>query len=142
MKVRGEAWIAGRLENPKSQHWHWSRHRKWAAGWREATAYLCKGMVDGPPEAPKRITFTAYVRRRFDQQDGLRVALSPILDGLQVAKAAVVRGGNVIKHAQPGAGVIHHDGPKCGHEILYSPQVVDRHREGVKIEVEVIGGAP
>ena len=143
MKTRGAAWIGGVLCNPKSAHWHWARQRKWAAGWRELTAYVCKGIVDAAPEVPKRITLTAHVTRKFDALN-LQVVLSPIIDGLQVAKPASIRkvraGFCGVRLAtspgMPGAGVIDNDGNPA-HQITLA-QVVDRERQGVEVVVEVM----
>ena len=139
MKTRGTAWIGGVLCNPKSAHWHWARQRKWAAGWRELTAYVCKGIVDAAPAVPKKITLTAHVKRQFDELN-LQVVLSPIIDGLQVAKPASIRRGKngrlITYSGMPGAGVIDSDGNDA-HQITLA-QVVDRERQGVEVVVEVL----
>ena len=144
MKTRGTAWIGGILQNPKSAHWHWARQRKWAAGWRELTAYVCTGIVDAAPEVPKRITLTAHVTRKFDTLN-LQVVLSPIIDGLQVPRPTTWRigkatkehwGRRIISPGWPGAGVIDSDGNEA-HQITLA-QVVDRERQGVEVVVEVL----
>jgi hypothetical protein len=138
MKTKGTAWIGGIPTNPKSQHWHWSEHRKWAASWREMTAYICRGMVESAPEIPKRITLTAHVRRLFDQSN-LSVVMSPVLDGLQVPRPASVtmrKGKQRVSCGWPGAGVIDSDG-NTQHEIIFQ-QVVDKERQGVEVLVEVL----
>ena len=89
MKTRGEAWVLGVLTNPKSAHLHWAAQRKWAAGWRELTAYVCTGIVDAAPEVPKKIVLTAHVLRKFDRLN-LQIVLSPIIDGLQAHGAWVL----------------------------------------------------
>ena len=139
MKTHGTAWIGGVLTNPKSAHLHWRDQRKWAAGWRELTAYVCKGIVDGDPAVPKKITLTAHVKRQFDELN-LQVVLSPIIDGLQVAKPASIRRGKngrlITYSGMPGAGVIDSDGNDA-HQITLA-QVVDRERQGVEVVVEVL----
>ncbi len=141
--AKGKVWIVGKLENPKSQHWHWRKQQKWAAGWREVTACLCKDLLPGvAPEVPKRIRFTAHVKRRFDA-DGLQMALSAIRDGLQTPQTVERRyragfAGTRTKTIHiPGASVIHNDGVKSGHVFEYQ-QIVDQERQGVWIEVDLV----
>ena len=139
MKTRGEAWVLGVLTNPKSAHLHWAAQRKWAAGWRELTAYVCTGIVDAAPEVPKKIVLTAHVLRKFDRLN-LQIVLSPIIDGLQVAKPASIRrgkNGRIITYSgMPGAGVIDNDGNEA-HQIVLE-QVVDQERQGVEVVVELL----
>ena len=144
MKTSGAVWIGGILQNPKSQHWHWSRHRKWAAGWREVTAWVCRGLVDAPPEAPKHVRLIAHVRRKFDASN-LPMVLSPILDGLQAPRRGKIRRKvdkptkrlySVKSPDWPGAGVIDDDGNPA-HRIEFA-QVLDRERQGVEVCVQVL----
>jgi hypothetical protein len=88
------------------------------------------------PDHPKQITLTAYLRRRFDSQDGLRAACAPVVDGLQARRAIAIRkgvraGGLTIL---AGCGIIEHDGPGCGHAFVYN-QAVRQRNLGVQVEV-------
>ena len=88
------------------------------------------------PEHPKQITLTAYLRRRFDSQDGLRAACAPVVDGLQPRRAIAItkgaRAGGV--NILAGCGIIDHDGPGCGHTFSYQQEV--RQKElGIRVEV-------
>jgi hypothetical protein len=100
--------IPGRLLNPLNVGaWGLYKHRRWARTRREQAAEAARVAMllkrewrDIDPAAPKRIAFLAIVPKRFDD-DGLRSALKPTRDGLADAR------------------LIHHDGPKSGHEFTY-----------------------
>jgi len=134
---RFSVFIPGAPRNPLNGSWgHWAKHHRWATTWRDRTAqYLfvlrTSGQLRGPGygasydmRRPKRITLCAQVGRRMDNQDNLRAALKPIVDGLVDAR------------------VIHSDGPTSGHVIEYL-QLVNRRERGVRVTVaeEPIGGA-
>jgi hypothetical protein len=118
--------VPTRLVNPTNVREHWSVRAKRAKVQRKACALTCTyRMVDalrsgnlgmlGHPENLKRITFTAHVTRKFDD-DGLQSALKHIRDGLQ------------------DAGLIHSDGPDSGHVFTYAQRVAKP--TGVEIRVE------
>ena len=83
------------------------------------------------PTHPKRVTLTGHVARLFDQ-DGLRAAMKPVVDALQIERE--IRKGGALIGWHVGAGIIHHDGPGCGHVFEYA-QVVKKPY-GVTITVE------
>ena len=114
--------VAGRITNPlNGSHRHWSVRAKWAKSWRGNTCWIAKSkMREGGiylmDAQPKRIKFLGNVVRLFDD-DNFRAAMKPLRDGLQ------------------DAGVIHHDGPRCGHVFEYK-QRVKRNDLGVTVVVE------
>lgn len=110
--------VAGKLINLKKNRAHWSSAISYKRTWRQKVKLACR--LDGASfvsSAPKWVYLTANVWNLFDEQDGLRAALSPVLDGLQ------------------DAGAIHDDGPACGHVFFYG-QVLNRRNLGVTITVE------
>lgn len=120
--------IPCRLQNLTNTRGHWSVRHRYSSQLRAITAALgteaSRGM-EVHPEAPKAITFIAYVRRRFDE-DGLQAALKPIRDGLQVPAPAVVNDGRMVKAAQVGCGLIHSDGIHGGHQFNYRQELVKK----------------
>lgn len=135
-KGRLIAWVPGRLSNPlNGAHGHWAAQSRDRKGWRERTM-LCvrqaaqqsgtrlgrpgdhRGSPPWPSDWPKLIVLTAFVWNRYDD-DGLRAACKPVVDGLRDADA------------------IHDDGPKSQHRIEYRQQI-NRKRRGVEIVVQVL----
>lgn len=114
---RLQLFVPGRLTNPlNGSHRHWSQLAKWAGGWRTKTQL--EWLAAGQPmwEGPARITFTAVVRRRFDD-DNLAACIKPVRD-------AAVR-------AICGTD----DGPNCGHWFVYKQSVASGTEPGVLITV-------
>lgn len=114
--------VRGIVKNPlNGSHGHWRVRAAWAKQWRQQTIYAadkamgCAFHVESMDD-PRRITFTAHVARRFDD-DNLAAICKPVRDGLQ------------------DAGIIHNDGPDCGHTFVYK-QVVDKVNRGVEVTVE------
>lgn len=110
--------VPGVLMNLKSNRAHWSSAIAYKRVWRQKVKLAFRWDAATMIAAqPKRVVFDARVWNLFDEQDGLRAALSPVLDGLR------------------DAGVIHSDAPDCGHRFEYA-QRVDRLARGVAIYVE------
>ena len=104
-----------------AQGWHWSRVAKERKEWRARTVTMVRSRRhEAPfvPTVPKRITFTAHVWSRFDD-DSLPATMKSVRDGLI------------------DAGLIHADGPTSGHVFEYK-QIVDRQRRGVQIEARAL----
>lgn len=80
-------WVPGKPYNFKSgsatTHGAMMKHRKLVAEWRDRTGSRIYAQKIAPwtPAAPKRVTFTVYSRKPFDD-DGLRVTCSPSRDAL------------------------------------------------------------
>lgn len=133
--------IPGKLVNPLNNRRGWRAVWASSKAWREKTALYAKlGMpsLTSDPHAPKRITFRAHVWRLFDTDEGLNASIKPIRDGLTRATVTGRRvRGQVKLVSAPGAGIIHSDGPGCGHLFVYE-QIVDRRRLGVEIIVQAL----
>ena len=127
--------------NLKNQRGHWSVRYRYSESMRAATATLGKeamrlAQVAIDPTVPKAISLTAYLPRRFDQQDGLPASLAPVVDGLQVPRdVPILRGRHAgdVRHLV-GCGIIHHDGVGSGHLVSYRQEV--RKPWGVLVQVE------
>lgn len=115
--------VPGRLVNPLGSVRHRMVEHKRRKAWQDrvTNALLALGYRRGDfdPAAPKRITLTAHVAARFDQ-DNLRAVLKPIPDALKER------------------GVIQDDRDSAGHEFVYAPQVIDRACPGVRVEVQMM----
>ena len=106
--------VTGQPRNPlNSSHGHWSKHARWAKGWRERTAsavlrahFIHGWPQDWAPDEPKAVMFTIYSWGRFDD-DAYGPVTKPCRDGLR------------------DVGVIHDDGPRAGHRFTYE-NVVSR----------------
>jgi len=119
-------WVECKLVNQKNQraarwqiqHGRTARLRKAA----EQAAGLARigtgGQWRQDPASPKRVTFTAYVWNRFDD-DSLPVTMAPIRDALMTAR------------------FIHSDAPTTRHVFSYA-QILSRERRGVEITVEAL----
>lgn len=133
--------IPCRLQNLTNTRGHWSIRHRYSSQLRAITAALgteASRSMEVHPEAPKAITFVAYVRRRFDE-DGLQAALKPIRDGLQIATPAVVNDGRMVRAAQVGCGLIHSDGIHGGHRFEYRQELVKKGGQvGVFVSIEPI----
>lgn len=122
-----EFFVPGRLVNPlNGSHGHWSKHRRWAQSWRERTAmalYANRGRspLPWPAATPKRVTFTALVGARWDD-DNLRAALKPVRDALR------------------DVGLIQDDGPTTGHRFVYEQERVKfvKANGGVAVSVTLL----
>jgi len=117
--------IPGALTNPlNASGWTWRKRANWTTVWHEKTAdaLLESGYRPGlwSPAAPKRITFTAHIRRKFDSQDNLRACLKPVVDALQKC------------------GVIHADDDASGHQFVYPDQCLNRSWRGVEVRIELL----
>ena len=97
---------------------------------------MAKAHWTGDPRTPKRVTFTATLRRRFDAEDGLTSSLAPVRDGLQIERPARILPSGKVAPAQIGCGLIHHDGVTSGHLFVYRQQV--GKQEGVQVMVEEV----
>ncbi len=133
--------IPCRLQNLTNTRGHWSVRHRYSSQLRAITAALGVEASRGTevhPEEPKVVKFTAYVRRRFDE-DGLQAALKPIRDGLQVPAPAVVNDGRMVKAAQVGCGIIHSDGIHSGHRFEYQQELVKKGGQvGAFVSIEPI----
>lgn len=110
--------VPGKLMNLKSNRAHWSSAIGYKRVWRQKVKLVFRWQAAGIiASQPKLVWLTAHVWNRFDEDDGLRAALSPVLDGLR------------------DAGVIHSDAPDSGHTLIYG-QRLDRRQRGVTITVE------
>ena len=117
-----EVFVPGKLRNPLNGSWGgWRKHARLAKDWRERTAQrlfmeqrVSRSMPAASLSTPKRITFTAQVGARWDD-DNLPAAIKPIRDALVGL-------------------VIHADDPGAGHEFVYR-QTVNRSERGVRITV-------
>lgn len=85
--------------------------------WQQTAGLKGAWKITAKPTTPKRVTFTAHVARKFDD-DSLPITMSPFRDGLQ------------------DCGLIHSDGPDSGHDFIYK-QVVAKPT-GVEIRVELV----
>ena len=130
------AWVPGRLVNPlNGPQGGWRGKASVRRAWRDRTRLCVKDAVNRAmltlvspssvrgwtgrvwlDRAPKVVVLTASVWNLFDD-DGLRAACKPVVDGLV------------------DAHVIHGDGPMSGHRIEYR-QSVDRLHRGVEVVVE------
>lgn len=112
---RIEGFIPGQLANAQNSlsRAHWTVKMAWARSWHDRTN-LCFGPAarerPWPPSLPKRVTFLAHVRRRFDD-DGLRAALKPVRDELRAL------------------GLIQNDSPRSGHAVVYEQELTQRGDE-------------
>jgi hypothetical protein len=116
-----DVFIPGQLRNPLNGSWGgWRKHARLARDWRERTtdhilvAKLGRQASMHPLTEPKRVTFTAYVGARWDD-DNLPGAIKPVRDALVGV-------------------VIHADDPGSGHEFVYR-QETRREQRGVGISV-------
>ena len=138
---KGRLFIPCRLKNPLNQRAGWRAvwaHSKVLRGKSAEYARLSLPRdLFADPTAPKRITFRAHVWRLFDTDEGLNASLKPIRDGLgpPITGTRMVKGRRHIVSA-PGAGIVHSDGPGCGHLFVYE-QIVDRKNLGVEVVVEI-----
>lgn len=118
--------VNGKLMNLKTNRAHWSSAINYKRVWRQKVKLAVRFAIKGPADTPKTITLAANVWNLFDEQDGLRAALSPVLDGLR------------------DGGVIHDDGPTSGHTFRYA-QTINRAQLGVEIAVvpsPTVGSVP
>lgn len=113
----------------KNMRGHWRIRHNYSSDLRGWTAVLVGAQMGAgvDPASPKRITLVAHLPRLLDPHDGLRTALAPVVDGLQVRKVLRTR-------VLAGCGAIHHDGPRCGHEIQYDQTTEEPY--GVEVTVE------
>lgn len=129
--------VPGQIRNLTNTRGHWSERHRYSADWRGLVkAHALRALAaqgTGSPDSPKRITLTATVRRRLDQ-DGLRAALKPVLDALQVERE--IRQHGVLVGWHVGAGIIRHDGPGCGHIFEYQQVLSAGKTLGVTIQIE------
>jgi hypothetical protein len=116
--------VPGRLTNPlNGPHGHWTKHRRWARTWRDATcmrileAYNRQPIYDAT--VPKQVTFTLYVARLFDCD----------------AAPATVKS---CRDALIDMRVIHGDSPTHGHSFVYRQVVSPPTKRGVEIHVAVL----
>ena len=119
--------LPGRLTNPLNQRWHWTKRAAWAKEWRSKTALMVgaqratllgrgyRSFASDFAATPKDIQFLGHVWSLFDD-DGLRAALKPCLDGLIDAR------------------MLHSDAPSSGHQIDYR-QTVNRKTPGVTVRI-------
>lgn len=114
-----------KLRNPlNGSHGYWASAAGWRKRLREKTRVtaLCSEFARRRDRAfaarPKRVEFRAHVWNLYDQ-DGLRAALKPVLDGCR------------------DCGLIHSDGPGSGHVFAYAQQI-DRARRGVEVTVDLL----
>ena len=115
--------VPGALRNPLNRKPGWQDERRYRARWKEGIASALLGLgywrgALGSPALRKHVAFTAHVYHRFDG-DGLQAALKAVRDGLREC------------------GLIDDDRDSAGHLFEYRPQVVDRARPGVEVEVRV-----
>jgi len=122
-----EVFVPGKLQqvaNGSLSRAHWSRKSAWSNAWKAKTRGVVlmasprgrtPDLLSGPLEAPKRITFTAHVGARWDD-DNVPGAIKPIRDALIGL-------------------VIHSDAPDSGHEFIYAPAIIDRAHRGVRITI-------
>ena len=115
--------VGGALRNPLNgslSRAHWSHKSRWAKEWKHRTRVALLEARPWPPALlepadPKRITFTAHVAGKWDD-DSIPAAIKPARDALI---------GNVI----------HSDAPDSGHEFIYAPAVIDRKHRGIQIAI-------
>lgn len=116
--------VPGQLTNPlNGSHRHWSARAKWAADWRTRTQVAWLRANQPTCEGEATITFTAQVRRRFDD-DNLAACIKPIRDTAVRAICGT------------------DDGPTCGHWFVYRQQVGQGFERGVLIQVTPLQEAP
>jgi len=137
---RVRVWIPGRIINAKNVSglglW---KHRRMIRSARQLAAnYLLKACLEQPRQhwpwgamTPKRITFSAHLRRLLDD-DSLPFALSPYRDALGdcglIGKTAGTAHG-------PGRVM---DAPGDGHHFIYQQQVAAASRgEAIGVEITV-----
>lgn len=112
--------VTGHLVNPLGSVRHrmveYRRRKTWKEGVANALLALGYRRGDFDPSAPKRITLTAHVVKRFDSIN-LGAIFKPVPDALKEC------------------GVIDDDRDSAGHEFVYAPQVIDRTCPGVRVEV-------
>lgn len=113
--------VPAQLHNPLNGRRHWRTVARWAKDLRERS-HLCALTAARlgptlPYMYPKRVGLKAQTFNRFDQ-DGLRAALKPLVDGLVDAKLL--------------AG----DAPGHGNEFAYE-QTINRKERGVWVTVAV-----
>ena len=121
-----ELWVDTRLVNPLNEREHWNVRAKRAARQRELVALTffqalgARWHLEADPARPKRVHFTAYVGRGFDD-DGLVGSLKAIRDGCIDAR------------------LISGDAPKDGHVFTYE-QVpgIPTAKQGIRISVRLL----
>ena len=118
--------VAGKLMNLKTNRAHWSSAIQYKRVWRQKVKLAVRTVAAIDAASAKTVTLAANVWNLFDEQDGLRAALSPVLDGLR------------------DGGVIDDDSPKSVHTFRYA-QAINRAQLGVTISVvpsPTFGGQP
>lgn len=119
--------VGGKLMNLKSNRAHWSSAISYKRVWRQKVKLAVRlSTLARDPTVPKTVTLAANVWNLFDEQDGLRAALSPVLDGLR------------------DGGVIDDDSPRSVHTFCYT-QEINRAQMGVTLTVvpsPTFGGQP
>ena len=123
---RLECVVPCRLVNEKNvRDGHWGGRTRRARVQREAVALAVYHALGGrwriaaDPARAKAVTLIAHVHNRFDSHDGLRAALSHVVDGLVDAR------------------LIQDDADRHGHVFRYD-QVIDRQWRGVTISVSLL----
>lgn len=112
--------LAVDLVNPLNAREHWRTRVRRAAVQRldiVLSVLIRPGQgtaLKANPSRPKRVLFEVWRPRRFDD-DVVAAACKHLRDGLQDAK------------------VIHHDGPKSGHEFVYAPMQVGPSRVRITV---------
>lgn len=123
-------WLPGKLVNTKQKgNATWKAVAGYERGWRRRAfrsfdvAILTSGWAQAA-STPKRVTFLCRVFNRFDGDDGLRVAVSPIKDALQ------------------DAGFLNTDADRSGHRFDYRQMIERRLVRGVTVVVHVLADLP
>lgn len=116
--------VPGRLVNPLGEVKHrmaeHKRREQWKNGVAQALLSIGYRRGDFDPRAPKLVTMTLSVYRRFDTINLQGAVLKPLYD-------AIVQ-----------YGICHDDRDSSGHQFPIPEQKIDRARPGVLIEVQLL----
>jgi len=120
--------VSGRLVNLKNRRMHYYAQARYKREWRDrvAMALVATGwrLPGRPHRQPLIVTLRASVGRLMDSQDGLPMALSPVVDAL--GECGVLTG----LRERPGVG----DEPGRGHLFAYE-QILAPAAPGVELRV-------
>lgn len=145
MKI--EFFVPDAIQNQdNARHGHWAGKARYQKDWRRRTAekaWITRRLIPAwgsvRSDAPKRVTLLAHVWHLFDDTDGLRSALKPVIDGIgrETPIYKKIQGRQTLVGHAPGALLIHTDAPGSGHEFHFA-QRIDRKNRGVLVTVETI----